>query len=59
VNEDQHLAIEGAPEARPLDLARLVDRVAVGQQDDPAPPPDVTDRLQRAGIKPLGEGIVD
>src|SRR5271166_1068821 len=59
VNEDENLAVERAPQTRSLDLARLEDGVAVGQDHDAAPLAHVADRLQRAGIEPLGERIVD
>ena len=58
VDVDQHLALDRRPQPRPLDLARLKDDVAVGEERGPPAPPERAQRVQRAGIDPAREGIV-
>src|SRR5208283_2106740 len=59
VDEDQDVAVEGAPEAAAVDLARLIDGVAVGERHHPAPLPSVGDGVDRPGIEPGVERVVD
>ena len=59
VDVDEDLAVERLPQAGPLDLARLENGVAVRQHHRPAPLPNVPDGVQRPGVKPVGERIVD
>ena len=59
VDEDQDPVLERAPNARPFDLARLKDSVAVRQDDRAAPLAEALYRVERPGIEPIGERIVD
>ena len=59
VDEDQDAVVDRGAQARALDLARLEDDVAVGQDHRRAEPAEARDDVERARIEPLGERIVD
>lgn len=59
VDVDQHVPFHGRPQPRTLDLARLKDDVAVGQDHHRADRLEQVDHVERLGVEPIGEGIVD
>src|SRR5215472_11753617 len=59
VNVNQHLAIDGFPQAGALDLARLEDHVAVGEDHARAQLLAVRDGVERTRIEPVGEWVIE
>ena len=55
---DQHLPRHGLPQSGSLDLARLEDHVAVGEDHRRSPGVGARDHIQRLRIKTIGEWIV-
>ena len=53
---DQHAAFDGLVQPGTLDLARLEDHVAVGQDDRRPPGLELLDHVQRAGNRRLANG---
>jgi hypothetical protein len=59
VDVDQHLAVHRVGDAGALHLARLEDHVAVGQHHHRRGALQMGQNLQRAGVQPLGKGVVE
>ena len=59
VDVDQHASPDSVPKARTLNLARLKDDIAVGQDDGLAEPVESREHVERPGIKTISERIVD
>jgi hypothetical protein len=58
VHIDQHPALHRVPDARALDLARLEDHVAVGENHGQPQRAEVRDRFERARVQTIGERIL-
>lgn len=59
VNVDERVAVHGFEQAGAFHFARLEDDVAVGEDDDRSPLPDVFEGVERVRIEAVGEGIID
>src|SRR6266566_3861424 len=59
MDEDQHVTVHGLPDAGALDLARLEDDVAVGEDHCRAPLAEPFEDVERPGIEAIGERVVD
>src|SRR5258708_26387360 len=51
----QHVALDGLEDAGALDLTRLKDDVAVGQDHRPRPAPEPLDNIELCRIESIGE----
>ena len=58
VDVDQNPIVDSLGEARTLDLARLEDGIAVGQNDGRSPFAQVFQNVERTGIEAVGERII-
>ena len=56
VDVDQHVALDGLGNAGPLDLARLEDDVAIGQDDRPPQPRNRSSTSSAPGYIRLANG---
>src|SRR5207253_10116402 len=56
---DQHVALDGRPQTRTLDLARLKHHVSVRQDDHRPPTFKTVDDVQRLRVQPVRKRIVD
>src|SRR5689334_20746475 len=59
MDENEDARTEDIAEARAVDLARLEHDIAITDDDDRAPLLDVLDGIERVGIKPVRERVVD
>src|SRR5262249_45218970 len=55
---DEDAAVESCPNPGPIDFPRLEPRVAIRQDDCRTPLLDMFDRIKRARVKAIAEGIV-
>src|SRR5690348_10684477 len=58
VDVDQHVAVHGGGQPAALDLARLVDAVAVGDDGGEGDGAQVRQRVERAGVDARSERVV-
>ncbi|HUC70131.1 MAG TPA: hypothetical protein VMS01_02960 [Stellaceae bacterium] len=59
VDVDQHVALDSLGNAGALDLARLEDDVAIGQDDRPRPAAQSFQHIERTRIYPIGKRVID
>src|SRR5262252_7813252 len=54
----QHVALDGLKDAGALDLARLKDDVAVGEDDRSRPAAKPLENVERSRVEPIGERVI-
>src|SRR5207244_2264113 len=54
----QHISLDGLGDAGALDLARLENDVAVGQDNRPRPAAELLENVERSRVQPIGERVI-